>query len=130
MAITHGVGLINRVIDDFAEVFFGGTLAIYAGTRPVTPNTAPVGNPLVRVALPLVPFGDADAGEAVLAGEWQGTVRYAGTATWFRLFDAGGTRSLDGDVSEIGDGGDIEMEETTLTVGNVVAITAASLTAS
>jgi hypothetical protein len=123
MSVVFG----STVLTALANLFNNGTLSMYGGTRPASPDIAPGSDPLLTVALPVLAFNTGTR-QITTAGQWFGTVGNAGTATWFRLADNDGLYLTDGDITATGGGGDITLSSTSFVFGAVVQITAFTIT--
>ena len=105
-----------------------GTLKLYDGEQPATPQDAPSGSNhlLVTVVLSDPAFGAAATGVITAAAIVQVTAVAAGTAAWARLADAEGNVVLDLDVGT--SGASINLNSTALISGGPVVISSASIT--
>lgn len=122
MTIELSIAARNRLIDVQAAAFGDGTLSLYTGPAPASVEDEPTGTLIVAIRLPLSAWGDAAAGTAQLAGQWYMTSQVTGAAAWFRLADSTGTRWLDGTISGPGGGGDLILDDVTVTGGDLVQI--------
>ena len=70
-------------------------------------------------------------GSIVLSGTWQDVSTDAsGTAGYFRLHDNGGTTChMQGTITATGAGGDMQLDNTNIAVGQQITITAFTITA-
>lgn len=99
-----GAGLALKVTQETADqfttltasLFDGGTLNIYTGSQPDSPEDAPSGTLLAQIILPDPAFGEMVDGQAVQVGDWTGAATSSGTPGWFRLVDATGEYWVDG----------------------------------
>jgi hypothetical protein len=131
-------GLRNAMMDTtgFNAIFNSGTLEIRDGSQPANADQAPVGTVLASVALPADAFNAASAGAVTKLGTWEDTSADAtGTATWFRLKASGdlGTTNttderIDGDVTATSGGGDLELDNTSISSGQQVTINTFTVT--
>lgn len=127
-AIFNGTG-IN--IDSYI-------LEIRSGAQPATADLAPTGTVLASITLPADSMAAAVSPAATIAkaGTWQDTSADAtGTAGWMRIRasgDAGTTnntdRRIDGAVTATGGGGELELQNTSVALGQSVTITSATFT--
>jgi hypothetical protein len=101
-----------------------GTIKIYTGTQPATPDTALSGNTLLAtLTIGATAFGAAASGVATANAITSGTAVATGTATFFRCFQSNGTTAvLDGSVGTAT--ADMILNTTTITSGGTVSITA------
>lgn len=108
-----GTATRNRQVDSLGGTFYGGgTLRIYTGTQPATPDTAPTGDLIVEIELPATAFSPGSSGVANKTGVWSGTalidadltpITGAETPGWFRIQTSGDTHPFDGVCGEVGD---------------------------
>lgn len=117
----------NRSADSMGDDFNNATLEIYTGSQPAA-GGAPTGTLLVTMTLPADAMSAAAAGIAAKSGTWSGTAGATGTAGWFRITSSAGARWYDGAITGTGGGGEIELSTTSITTGQVVAITSFDLT--
>lgn len=128
-----------RINNDFAimladaavDVFDGGELAVYSGTRPANADTA-IGAQvkLVDFVMGTPAFGaavNAGAGGTATAEDVAAVTALAtGTATFFRLTNVAGTRTIDGTVTDTTGAGDLKLSSTSVISG--IDVTVVSLT--
>lgn len=116
--------LIKTAIDAGAGA---GLLRIYDGTRPATGGTA-------TTLLAELTFSDPSAAAAssgVLtfsAITADSSANATGTATWARVVDSTGAFVLDMSVTASGGGGDLQLNSTSITSGQNVSCSSATLT--
>lgn len=115
---------------DRADVGGAGSLRIYTGAQPADADTAPSGTLLVTIALAATAFGAANSsGTAALASTPRsGTGAAAGTAGWFRVLSGGGATVFDGQVTATGGGGQLELDNTSIAVGQTVNVSSLTYT--
>jgi hypothetical protein len=112
----------NRQVDSIGDDFNSGTLKIYTGTQPATGNDAASGTLLVTVNLPADAMAAAASGVAAKLGTWSGVAVADGTAGWFRIANSAATRNYDGEVTATGGGGEIELDDISIVIGQTVLI--------
>lgn len=105
----------------------GGSLKVYNGSRPATPDTAVTTQTvLVDFTLPADAFGnpvDGSLGATATANAITPVQAAAnGTATWFRMFDSSGNPLWDGDVSDTSGSGDAKISSTNVVAGIDVSV--------
>lgn len=109
-----------------------GTLKIYDGTQPASPDTAVGAQVLLSTHTCGSPFAPAStsAHPSVLTANSIGsaTAGNTSTATWFRIASSGGTAAVDGSVGT--SSADLILNSTSITSGQTVAITALTATSS
>jgi hypothetical protein len=106
----------------------GGTLKIYSGTRPATPDTAISGQVLLATFTFPDPAGTVENGVWTKGAIEQAMVAVSGTAAWARIFDSTGTVIADCDVGATGSGAVIEVSNISLVEGGYVIIVSFTLT--
>lgn len=118
--------------DACVDTVDGGTVEIYGGTQPADPDTATAEVALATLTLPSPAFGaaaDANPGATATANSIASvTADNTGTATWFRVKDSVGNARWDGDVTSTGNGGDMEIDNTSIQTGGEVTITSWTVT--
>lgn len=117
----------NRSADSMGDDFNNATLEIYSGSQPAA-GGGPTGTLIVTMTLPADAMNAASGGIATKNGTWSGTAGASNTAGWFRVTSSAGARWYDGSVTGTGGGGEIELSSTSITSGQVVAITSFSIT--
>lgn len=123
----------DAVVDLLDAAATAGTLVLYDGAEPATANDALAGNnTLVTFTLDDPAFGDAtptaNGGRATANPIASQTASASGTASFFRLSDGNGNVVMQGEVTEVGNGGDIELSSTNLVAGIDVTITSFTVT--
>ena len=94
----------------------GGTVGIYTGAQPATPDVAVSSQTLlVTLGLSATAAGSASAGTATMNAVSPAVAGNSGTATWFRVFASGGAAVWDGSVGT--SGCDMNFTTTTFTAG-------------
>ena len=140
MALTISEALKDQVLDGILNAaaginFDSGVLEIRTGAAPGA-DAAAGGTLLASMTLPADAFGAASGGSAAKAGTWQdATADAAGTAQHFRIKqsgDSGGATGstderIEGTVTATSGGGDIELDNSSIAVGQQVTITSFSL---
>lgn len=131
MPIQLSVTARNNRLDSF-ETTVGGTatLRIRSGAQPANCAAADSGTLLAEMALPADWMAAAAAGSKALSGTWQDlAANAAGTAAHFRIYDTAGTTChLQGSITATSGGGDMELDNTSIAVGQQVTITSFTLT--
>lgn len=130
MAIQYSVAVRNAQLDTF-ETTAGATakLQIRTGAQPANCATAASGTLLCEMTLPADYMSAASAGSKALSGSWTGTASGTGTAAHFRIVDnAGTTCHLQGSVTATGGGGDLQVDNTSITSGQTCTVTAFTIT--
>jgi hypothetical protein len=105
------------------------TLNIRTGAPPANAAAAATGTVLASMVLPSDWLAAASNGSKVLSGTWQDLAAdAAGTAGHFEIVQ-GATRHIQGNITATGGGGDMEIQNTNIAVGQQIAVTAFTLTA-
>lgn len=132
MAFQLSVDVRNATLDAI-ETEIGGNpvLTINSGTIPADCATANTGSVLATMVLPTDWFNDAGAGSVTLAGTWQDlSADASGTAGYFRMHNNGGTAChMQGTITATGGGGDMQLDNTNIALGQQINITAFTITA-
>lgn len=135
MATKIGTATRNKQADSLGLTFYGGgTLKIYTGAQPATPDTAPSGTLLVTVALPATPWGAGSVGVASKVNSWSGVavangdLAGADTPGWFRIEKSGGGDPIDGVCGAVGSGAQLELAPQTIAIGQTVNIGSGTMT--
>lgn len=106
-----------------------GTVKVYTGSPPATPEAAPTGTLLLTFTLLGTAFEAPAAATMDLDGlPLTATGGAAGTAGWYRLADASGDGAKDGLVGASGSGAELELSTTTVSVGLSVDLETATFT--
>lgn len=107
-----------------------GKLRLYSGTQPADADSAPVGTLLVEIDLANPAYGSANSsGTAALAGTPRtGTGAAAGNAASFRVINRDGATVFDGAVTATGGGGQLELDNINIAVGQTVNVTSLNYT--
>jgi hypothetical protein len=116
-------------LDSLTALLNSGTLEIRTGTQPATANTAASGTLLGTLTLGATAFGAATTASPSVATANAITSDTSadanGTAGWFRAYRSagnGGAAVIDGSISLSGGGGDMIMDDTTIVLGGVIAV--------
>ncbi len=119
----------NRAADAVTARANSGNLTIYSGTMPTDANTALSGNTVLAV-LPMsaTAFGAASSGVATAnAITADSSADNTGTATFFRVFETGGTIVVfQGTVGT--SGAELNLNSVSIVAGGNVAVTALTYT--
>lgn len=114
------------MIDAWTALLNGGSIRIYDGSRPATPETAVSTQTLLAtLTFNATAFGAASSASASANAITADTSADAtGTAAWARVLTSGGTAVADLTVTASGGGGDIEFNSVAIQAGAQVSITA------
>ena len=135
MATVFNTITKNTMLDSIDAAFNGGTLEIRTGAPP-GPGAAPTGTLLVSITLPADLWAAASNAVKPLNAALTPTAAVgAGTAGHFRIKATGDTGAvsttqhrIEGTITATGGGGDITLDNTSITVGQNVTISTLSLT--
>lgn len=130
MAIQLSVAVRNARLDQI-ESTVGTTpfLDIRTGAQPADCAQADAGTELEHMALPSDWMNAAASGQKTKAGTWTGTADAAGTAGHFRIKNSGDTTChLQGSVTGTGGGGDMELNNTSISNGQTITVDTFTLT--
>lgn len=115
-----------------------GKLKIMGGTRPGTKNgSPPAGNPLSTLILNKPSFTVGNGSNGFSTGQLglitspgisDTNAANTGTATWARLTDGGDNFVADLSVTASGGGGDVTIDNTSITAGGTVNLTGGTFT--
>lgn len=105
-------------------------LKLRTGAPPANIATADSGTVLASMTLPSDWLAAAAGGAKAISGTWEdASADGTGTAAHFRIYASDGTTAhLQGTVTATGGGGDLELDNTSLTTAQTVTITAFTLT--
>lgn len=106
-------------------------ITMSTGTVPADCAQANTGTVLATMILPTDWLGTPNGGNINLSGNWQDlSADNSGTAGYFRLYDSTGTTChMQGTISSTGGGGDMQLDNTNIAVGQQITITSFSITA-
>lgn len=100
-----------------------GYLEIRTGDKPSTPQNDATGTLLATLQFSRPAFGTFNNGVAISNPISSGTAVAAGVATWFRIYNRDNAAIMDGDITIIGQGGDIELNDVKVSIGETISIT-------
>jgi hypothetical protein len=132
MALQYSATVRNAKLDAVeTAVGTSAVLKIRTGAAPANVATADSGTVLATLSLPSDWMAAASGGTKALSGTWQDTSADAtGTAAHFRIYASDGTTAhIQGTVTATGGGGDMTLDNTSITSGQQVTITSFTLTA-
>lgn len=93
----------NAMLNAMTALANGGTVVIYTGSQPATPDTALSGQTaLVTLTLGATAFANASGGVATANAVGSAAAGNTGTAAWFRVYASGGAAVWDGSVGTSG----------------------------
>ena len=131
MAIQLSTTVRNARLDTIeSTIGTSAILRIRSGSVPANCAAADAGTVLATLNLPSDWMAAASSGSKALNGTWQDTsADNTGTAAHFRIYDSGGsTCHIQGTVTATGGGGDMTLDNTSITSTQSVTITSFTLT--
>lgn len=132
MAFQLSVDARNATLQALeTEIGASPQLTIHTGTVPADCNTANTGSVIATMVLPTDWFNTPALGSITLSGTWQDlSADASGTAGYFRMHDNGGTTChMQGTITATGAGGDMQLDNTNIALGQQINITAFTITA-
>lgn len=132
MSVQMSTTLRNAILDQIESTI--GTapiLKIRTGAQPANCAAADSGTVLATITLPSDWMAGASSGSKSKSGTWEDASADAtGTAGHFRIYDSGGTTChFQGSITATGGGGDMTIDNTSITSGQDILINSFSLTA-
>ncbi len=127
MAVQLSTAVRNAMADSIeTTISTAPILEIRSGAQPANCAAADSGTLLASMTLPSDWWAAASAGAKTLLGTWQdASANNAGTAGHFRIKDSSGTTThMQGSVTATAGGGDMEINNTSITAGQQVTVTA------
>jgi hypothetical protein len=125
MALQFSVEVRNARLDAI-ETAIGASpiLRLRTGTVPASTATGDAGTVLAEMTLPADWMAAASGGSKLKAGTWNDpAANAAGIAGHFRIYTSGGTCYAQGTVTITGGGGDMEVDNTNVAVGQDITVT-------
>lgn len=132
MAVKMSVAVRNGELDAIeTAIGTAAVLKIRTGAPPTNITDADSGSVLATLTLPSDWMAAASNGSKAKTGTWQdASADDTGTAGHFRIYASDGTtQHIQGTVTATGGGGDMELDNTSITTGQSVTITGFTLTA-
>ena len=130
MALTVSAGTANAMVDAVVDRLDGaspGTIKVYSGARPASPDDAATGTLLATFTLANPAFGTAASKAATINAVASVTGAATGTAGWFRAANSTGTAQFDGTVGT--SGADLNLDTLNIVAGGTVGITGGTVSA-
>lgn len=132
MALKYSTAVRNAQLDALeTAIGTSAVLKIRTGGAPVSVATADSGTVLATINLPSDWMAAASAGSKAKSGTWEdASADDTGTAGHFRIYASDGTTAhVQGTITITGGGGDMTLDNTSITAGQTVVITAFNITA-
>lgn len=131
MAVQLSVTVRNARLDAIeTAIGTSAVLKIRTGAAPATCATADSGTVLATLSLPSDWMAAASSGSKAKSGTWEDlTADNTGTAAHWRLYASDGTTChAQGTVTATGGGGDMTLDNTSISAGQAVSVTSFTLT--
>ena len=138
MAITNSPAQKQRTMDSIGTGYnTTGILRVYTGDKPATANLLPSGTLLGTLTFATTAFGVSTTGGVITANAIAGdtSADATGIAGWFRILlsaDANTNnntdRRIDGTITQAGGGGDMILDNTSVTLNGTINITSLTIT--
>jgi hypothetical protein len=131
MAVKMSVAVRNAKLDAIeSAIGLTAVLKIREGAPPTNITDADAGTVLATMTLPSDWMAAASSGTKAKAGTWQdATADASGTAGHFRLYASDGTtQHMQGTVTATAGGGDLTLDNVSVSAGQQVTITTFTLT--
>lgn len=130
MTVQLSVDVRNARVDAIeSTVGVSAKLEIRSGAQPASCAAAETGTQIAQLDLPSDWMGAAASGAAAKAGTWSGAATAAGTAGHFRIKDGADTTChLQGSVTGIGGGGDMELDNVSIADTQPITINTFTIT--
>lgn len=130
MAVQLSVAVRNARLDAVESTMGASArLQIRTGAQPANCAASSTGTLLVDMTLPADFMAAASGGTKALVGTWQASAAGSGNAGHYRIFDSSATTCHEqGTVTATGGGGDLTLDNVSISSGQPVTITAKTLT--
>lgn len=132
MAIQFSVSVRNGMLDSIESTTgTSAILKIRTGSAPADCSTADSGTVLATLNLPSDWMANAASGSKAKSGVWEDTsADGTGNASHFRIYASDGTTCvMQGTITATGGGGDMTVDNVSISTGQQVTVTAFSITA-
>ena len=131
MTIQYSTAVRNAKLDAVeTQIGAAAVLKLFSGSVPANCAAADPAGVLATLTLPSDWMNAASGGSKTLLGTWSATASGTGTTASFRLYATGGTVcGAQGTVTATAGGGDLTLDNTSLTPSVVVTVTTFTLTA-
>lgn len=126
--LTLSLAVRNARATDLNTRLAGGSLAIYSGSQPASPDDG-IGAATLLATLTLAsPAGSVAIGVLTCTLPPSATIVANGTAAWARFRQSDATAVADGSVGATGSGAAVELANVALVAGYALTPTAISIT--
>lgn len=130
MAMQFSVAVRNARLDAI-ETTTGTSakLQLRTGAPPANCAATAIGTLICEIACPSDYLANATAGAKVKAGTWAGTAVAAGVVGHYRFVDSAGTTChTQGTATITGGGGDMELDNTNVAIGQAITVNSYTIT--
>lgn len=129
-AITTGNAILDRITTAIDAGSGAGKIRLYSGTSPANANASLSGNTLLAELTCSDPSAAAASAKTLTlnAITQDASADATGEATFFRVVDSDNNVVLQGSVTAVGGGGDLQMNTASIVAGGPVQITSCSFT--
>jgi len=130
MAVQLSVAVRNARLDQIeTTIGVSALLDIRTGAQPADCAQVDSGTELEHMSLPSDWLAAAAAGAKAKSGTWSGTVDAAGTAAHFRIKETTDTTChMQGSITATAGGGDMELDNIVLAIGQTLTVDTFTLT--
>lgn len=132
MTIQYSVTVRNAQLDALeTAIGTSAVLKIFTGSMPANTGTANSGTELASMTLPSDWMAAASSGSKAKSGTWEdASANNDGTAGYFRIYASDGTTChIQGTITGTSSGGDMELDNTSITTGQAITISTFTITA-
>lgn len=132
MALQYSVAVRNAKLDAVeTTVGVSAVLKMFSGSPPANCAAANSGTVIATLSLPSDWMAAASSGTKAKSGTWEdASADNAGTLGHFRLYASDGTTChAQGTITATGGGGDMTVDNTSVTGGQAITVTGFTLTA-
>lgn len=132
MSLQLSTSIRNAILDAIeSTIGTDAVLKIRTGAPPTNVSDADSGTVLASLTLPTDWMAAASSGSKAMSGTWEDASADAtGDAGHFRIYESDGTtQHIQGTVTSTGGGGDLTLDNASITIGQTVSITTFTLTA-
>jgi hypothetical protein len=130
MAYKISITRRDEIMDTLSPNMDGGYIKIFTGSRPAAPEDMATGTLLATLTFATPAFAASSSGSIVANPiTRENSAPNSGTAGWFRIYESDGMTSvMDGTITALSGGGEIEMVILSVVAGQPVEISSFSIT--
>lgn len=122
MPHRRSVAAANAAADAICALCDAGTIAIYAGLQPDTPDDDPLGALLAAPSFSPTAFAPASDGTATANEIADAIAEASGQASWYRLTASDGSAVTDDECGVTGSGKALELRTLSIAAGDRVIV--------